>query len=80
MWFANYLSGNKNVNKLLVVSFFVYLVVNLFENLIHYTIGKFSHNHNGFIPPPDDWIKIIVVMIVFAGLQGLLTCYFTKKC
>jgi hypothetical protein len=80
MWLAHYLSEKKGINKLLIVSFFVYLVVNLFENLIHYTIGKFSKTHNGFIPPPEDWIRIIIVMIIFAGLQGLLTCYFTKKC
>lgn len=28
---------------LIIVSFFVYLFVNLFENLIHYNIGKFSN-------------------------------------
>jgi len=80
MWLAHYLSKNKGINKLLVVSFFVYLGVNLFENLIHYSIGKFSKTHNTLVPPSEDWIKIIIVMIVFAGLQGLLTCYFTQKC
>lgn len=80
MWLAHYLSENKSINKLLIVSFFVYLVVNMFENLIHYTIGKFSNSHNGLVPPLEDWLKIVAVMIVFAGLQGILTCYFTKKC
>ncbi len=30
-------------------------------------------------PTKKDWIRIIVVMIIFAILQGLLTYYFDKK-
>lgn len=82
MWLAHYLSSKKPMSKLLIVSFFVYLCVNLFENLIHYTIGKRSeeHDQNKLLPPVDDWIRIFIVMIVFAALQGALTCYFTQKC
>jgi hypothetical protein len=82
MWLAHYLSSKKPMNKLLIVSFFVYLCVNMFENLIHYTIGKHSEDKNtdSILPPLNDWIRIILVMIVFAALQGALTCYFTKKC
>ena len=28
---------------IIVISFFVYIIVNLAENLIHYNIGKFSN-------------------------------------
>jgi hypothetical protein len=67
-----------------VVSFFVYLFVNLFENIIHYDIGKFSNGEiegsKDFMPTNRDWTKIIIVMIVFAGIQGLLTCYFSERC
>jgi len=60
-----------------MISFLVYLVINLAENLIHYNIGKHS---NTFVhidaPTPVDWVKIIVVMFTFAVLQGTLTCYF----
>lgn len=64
---------------LIVVSFFVYLFVNLFENLIHYNIGKFSNKETKLdLPSQKDWIKIVVVTCVFALLQGLLTYYFTS--
>uniref|UniRef100_A0A6C0B4N1 Uncharacterized protein n=1 Tax=viral metagenome TaxID=1070528 RepID=A0A6C0B4N1_9ZZZZ len=65
---------------LIAISFFVYLLVNLFENLIHYNIGRFSNKETKLeLPSKKDWIKIIVVMCVFALLQGLLTYYFNKQ-
>jgi hypothetical protein len=75
--------------RIVFVSFFVYLFVNLFENIIHYDIGKFSDRGSSpisigeakdFMPNSRDWTKIIGVMIVFAGIQGLLTCYFSERC
>ena len=60
-----------------IISFLVYLFVNLVENLIHYNIGKFSNKETKFdIPSKKDWIKIAIVMLIFALLQGLLTYYF----
>lgn len=65
---------------LIIISFFVYLFVNLFENLIHYNIGRFSNRETKLeIPTQKDWIKIVIVMCVFALLQGLLTYWFNKK-
>lgn len=62
---------------LLVISFIVYIFVNLFENLVHYNIGRFSNRETRLeLPTKKDWIKIIIVMIVFATLQGMLTVYF----
>jgi len=67
--------------KLFFVSFFVYVVVNMVENLIHYSIGKNSNHDVQFeMPTKMDWIKIIVVMLMFAGIQGILTCYFEGQC
>jgi hypothetical protein len=64
---------------IVIISFFVYVFVNLFENLLHYNIGKFSNRETQFeIPTKKDWLKIIVVMIVFALLQGFLTFYFNS--
>jgi len=64
---------------LIAISFFVYLFVNLFENLIHYNIGRFSGKETNFeMPPNKDWIKIIMVTCIFALLQGLLTYYFNN--
>lgn len=64
---------------IIVISFFVYLFVNLFENLIHYNIGRFSNSETKLeLPTKKDFIKIIIVMYFFAFLQGLLTYYFDK--
>jgi hypothetical protein len=64
---------------IIAISFFVYLFVNFFENLIHYNIGRSSNKETKFeIPSKKDWIKIIIVMCVFALIQGLLTYYFNK--
>jgi hypothetical protein len=77
-----YVISDTNI-RLITISFFVYLVVNLFENLIHYNIGKFSNKETKFdLPTQQDWIKIIIVTCVFAGFQGVLTYWFngpTKK-
>lgn len=63
----------------IAISFFVYLFVNLFENLIHYNIGKFSNQETKLeMPTPKDFGKIVLVMCVFALIQGLLTSYFSK--
>jgi hypothetical protein len=68
------LSGKFHI---IAISFCVYLVVNLFEKLIHYNIGKFSNKETWLdLPSKKDWFKIIVVMCIFALLQGLLTYYF----
>ena len=72
-----YISGSSF--HIIVISFFVYLFVNLFENLIHYNIGRFSNKKTEFeLPTTKDFIKIVLVMCVFALLQGLLTNYFNK--
>jgi hypothetical protein len=64
---------------IILISFFIYVFVNLLENLIHYNIGKFNNKETKFdIPSKKDWIKIILVMCIFALIQGLLTYYFTS--
>ena len=64
---------------LIVISFLAYLIVNLFENLIHYNIGRFSDRETRLeLPTRKDWLKIAVVMCIFALLQGLLTYAFNK--
>jgi hypothetical protein len=62
---------------IIVISFFIYLFVNMFENLIHYNIGKFTNKETKLsLPSTIDWIKMVLVMCMFALLQGLLTYYF----
>jgi hypothetical protein len=64
---------------IIAISFFVYIFINLFENMIHYNIGRFSNKETKFeLPSKKDFIKIVVVMCIFALLQGLLTNYFDK--
>ena len=74
-----------------VFSFLVFIVLNVVENVIHYNIGKF-HDHGGgagggggggiagyhFTNPSNtDWVRIIVIMLVFAILQGVFTSHFS---
>ena len=64
---------------IIAISFTVYIFVNFFENLIHYNIGRFSNKETQIeLPTKKDFIKIVLVMCVFALLQGLLTSYFNK--
>lgn len=74
-----YIISGPNIH-LIVVSFIVYIFVNLFENLIHYNIGRFSNQDTKLeLPTQKDWFKIIIIMCIFALLQGILTYYFNKK-
>jgi len=64
---------------IIAISFFVYIFVNIFENIIHYNIGRFSNKETKIeLPSKKDFIKIVIVMSVFALIQGLLTSYFNK--
>jgi hypothetical protein len=70
-------------------SFMIFIVLNVIENVIHYNIGKFHNGMNGMNgmsyftgyhftnPSRNDWVRIIVIMIVFAFLQGSFTSYFS---
>ena len=67
----------KNTFHLFIISFIVFAVVNIIENVIHYNIGKTSNKEFEFSNPTRiDWKKIIVTMVIFALLQGFLTMYF----
>ena len=71
-----------------VFSFLVFIVLNIIENVIHYNIGKF-HEGTGaggtgaiagyhFTNPSNtDWVRIVVIMLIFALLQGFFTSYFS---
>jgi hypothetical protein len=67
----------KNTFHLFIISFIVFVVVNIIENVMHYNIGKTSNKEFEFSNPTIiDWKKIIITMIIFALLQGFLTMYF----
>ena len=72
-------------------SFLVFIVLNIIENVIHYNIGKYHDaNSNGSVkgngsvagfhftnPSNNDWVRIIVIMFIFAILQGFFTSSFS---
>jgi hypothetical protein len=79
--FKKYFSFEKI--HIFVFSFIVFIVLNVIENVIHYNIGKY-HNTNDSItdfhftnPSKIDWIRIFVIMVIFAFLQGVFTSYFS---
>jgi hypothetical protein len=73
-----YISSGSSIH-IIVISFLVYLFVNFFENMFHYNIGRFSNKETKFeLPSRQDFIKIVIVMCIFALLQGLLTVYFNR--
>lgn len=74
-----YIFTGKNVH-LIIVSFIVYIFVNMTENMIHYNIGRRNQNQNmDFqLPTGSEFVIIFIVMIIFAGLQGFLTLFFNN--
>lgn len=71
-------------NHLIIISAGVFLVLNIFENIIHFSIGrniKERGNTNIGLEIPEyyDIIKIMVIMFVFAFLQAIFTYYFVLK-
>ena len=68
-------------NKIFLSSFVAFVILNVIENVIHYNIGR-NHDDPHFIkvstPSKKDWYKIIVIMIIFAILQGVFTLVLSK--
>jgi hypothetical protein len=64
-----------------IFSFLIFIVLNIIENLIHYNIGKNHdisyHNIELSIPSSIDWERIIIIMFIFACLQGGFTSYLS---
>ena len=63
---------------LVIVSFMVFIILNIIENYIHYNIGR--NRDSQYIefsaPTITDWLKIIIAMICFAILQASFTYLF----
>jgi len=73
-----YIIKNAGIH-LILISFVVYILVNLAENLIHYNIGRSSNKETKIeLPTRRDLIKIVIVTLVFAALQGVLTYWFNN--
>lgn len=70
-----------DANKVFLASILSFLIINLFENILYYSIGRSYEKKSKdiiFIPSFKDLIKILLIMFLFAILQGLLTIYFEK--
>lgn len=57
------------------ISFFI---LNLIEDLIQFNIGRNRQltETKVYLPENTEWLYVIIVMIIFAILQGLITYYF----
>ncbi len=68
------------MDRVFVVSFLVFIILNLIENIIHYSIGRMKDRASYAIyvqkPSVHDFVKIVVIMLVFAFLQGFFTWLF----
>jgi hypothetical protein len=62
--------------KLFAVSFWIFIVVNLVENILYYNLGKHSiRDFRLSIPTIPEIMTIIVIMLGFAGIQAMLITY-----
>ena len=70
------LYNKKGAFHIFLISFIVFAILNIIENIIHYNIGKTSNKKLEITnPSKEDWEKILITMFIFALLQGALTLY-----
>jgi hypothetical protein len=57
------------------ISFVIFIFLNVVENYIHYNIGHHPEAKAIILTSPSlvEWTKIILVMLLFAFLQGFFT-------
>jgi hypothetical protein len=73
---------NKNTRHIFVISVIIFVVLNIIENVIHYNIGR-QHDKpaselSAYNPSSDDWVRIMIIMIIFALLQGVFTMVLSR--
>ncbi len=68
-------------SHIFIASFISFIILNFIENLIHYNAGK-HHDSKEIIylelPSKKEMIKIIIIMLIFAALQGTFTLILSK--
>lgn len=70
------ISLSKTQKTFFFASFIAFIVLNTIENILHYNIGRTTNEDKVIIfqnPTHKDWIRIIIIMIIFAILQSCLT-------
>ena len=80
--YLRHLFGLVNIS-IFWVSLVTFLVLNIIENLLHYSIGR-SELHDSikfeaYMPTRHDFVKILIIMLIFGLLQAVLTTYFTSS-
>lgn len=56
--------------------FVSFIILNFIENVLHYSIGRsYKRDYRIIFPSQRDIIRIILIMFIFAVLQGLLTLF-----
>lgn len=63
---------------LVIVSFMVFIILNIIENYIHYNIGRNRDSQyiELSVPSTSDWIKMIIILLCFGLLQASFTYLF----
>ena len=64
--------------SVITASIVVFLLLNLIENLIHFSIGRGDEGQKHYTiqlstPTRLDWLRIVLIMIIFSFLQGFFT-------
>lgn len=65
---------------IIVISVMVFCILNIIENILHYSIGR-RHDENDkwvYLPTYKEFIELIVIMTIFALLQGVITDFFAQ--
>lgn len=58
-----------------IASFVSFIFLNIIENLYHYSVGRNSNQKlKLMLPTKEDWVRIIIIMFIFALLQAFMTC------
>ncbi len=63
---------------IIIASIIAFFLLNLIENIIHFSIGRGISERESIrikikMPEKIDILKIMIIMIIFSILQGLLT-------
>ena len=68
-------------SNIFMASFIAFIILNIIENYIHYNIGR-NREDTEYIklsnPSKKDWMRIIIIMIIFAILQAFFTMFLSK--
>lgn len=76
--------SSNNAPHIIIISTLVFIALNIFENVIHFSIGRNIEGEHSITnihlvkPSIVDTIKIVLVMVIFAVLQGIFTYFFVR--